>query len=211
MSENLAAGVERHADRTVLAGDAAQEAHLRADARRNLELVLGAAEELFAEEGEAVSMEAIAKRAGVGVGTIYRRFPTKAALGEAVIVNELNRLADEVTTIAETASDERAFEEALARIVDVASCRRDLKVTLMNVGVDVHEVVRPSMEKMHAIVADLLLRAQRAGSIRLDVTEAEIVSLVGAACSASEADGGPSPLRLFAIIADGLRTTRSTL
>jgi AcrR family transcriptional regulator len=199
------AGTPAVADEIGSHSGGSEEAPLRADARRNLALVLAAAEDLFAEEGESVSMEAIAKRAGVGVGTIYRRFPTKAALAEAVLANQIGQVSEEIRTIAALESDATAFDVVINRIVDVASSRADLKTTLLNVGADVHAVVQPAMDEMAAIIGGLLVRAQRAGMVRPDVTESDVVMLIGASCSTSE-DGGKTARRLFRIIADGLHT-----
>jgi AcrR family transcriptional regulator len=178
---------------------------MRADARRNLARVLEAASELFAEEGESVSMEAIAKRAGVGVGTIYRRFPTKVALGEAVIVNHLEQLAREIAEIAETAPARTAFFDALTRILNVASSRRDLKTTLAGVGIDVFAVMRPSYEQIHEVLGGLLQRAQATGEIRPDVTIADVIGLLATACNVTA--NAEASSRVFSIIADGLRST----
>ena len=179
------------------------DSSMRSDARRNLVRVLEAASELFAEEGESVSMEAIAKRAGVGVGTIYRRFPTKVALGEAVIVDHLEQLGREIAVIAETAPAPTAFFDALTRIIEVASARRDLKTTLAGVGIDVFAVAQPVYETMNGVLDGLLRRAQAAGEVRPDVSITDVVGLLATSCNVA-ADAATSS-RLFSIIADGLR------
>ena len=180
------------------------EAPLRADARRNLRRILAAAEELFAEEGPGVSIDAIARRAGVGVGTVYRRFPTKAALGEAIVLDHLSGVAEGVAEIVTQEPDDLAVFAAIRHIVISACARRDLKETLSNVGIDLRAISAPVFDEIGALVGGALARAQAAGAARPDVGIEEILGLVGACCHAS--DGGIDPARLVTIVEDGLRT-----
>jgi AcrR family transcriptional regulator len=182
-----------------------EDSPLRADARRNLERVLAAAGELFASEGDAVSMEAIAKRAGVGVGTIYRRFPTKAALGEAVVLDHLRQMYAQVAAAAQASAPGEAFFAALHCLVVGASTKMDLKEALAAAGVEFHVAGEPVFDEIRDFIGSLLLRAQDSGVIRADVTIDDVVGLVSGACMAGTQLEGPSPLRLFALIADGLR------
>ena len=184
---------------------AGEEIPLRADARRNLLRVLNAASELFSSEGGAVSMEAIAQHAGVGVGTIYRRFPTKAALGEAVLLDHFGEVYAQVRAAAEASTPDEAFSNALNALVVGASSRIDLKESLSAVGVEIYQAAAPVLDQIRNYLETLLTRAQKAGVIRLDVTIDDIVGLVSGACMAGTEIDGPSPLRLFALIADGLR------
>jgi AcrR family transcriptional regulator len=193
-------------ENTVLFED---DSPLRADARRNLERVLAAAGELFASEGDAVSMEAIAKRAGVGVGTIYRRFPTKAALGEAVVVDHLRQMYAQVVVAAEATAPDEAFFAALHCLVVGASSKMDLKEALTAAGVEFHVAGEPVFDEIRNFIGSLLTRAQESGVVRHDVVIDDIVGLVSGACMAGTQLEGPSPLRLFALIADGLRVQPS--
>ena len=185
----------------------ADETRMRADARRNLAWVLKAASELFAAEGDGVSMEAIARRAGVGVGTIYRRFPTKKALGEAIVADHLGEAYREVVAAALAVPVEEQFCAAVTVFVDRTSTRIDLKQTLAVAGVDFEAVAAPVFLEMRQFVATLLERAQRAGSIRTDVTVDDVVGLAAGACLAGLEHGASSPTRLIAFALDGLRTT----
>jgi AcrR family transcriptional regulator len=186
----------------------ADETRLRADARRNLALVLEAASELFAAEGDGVSMEAIAKRAGVGVGTIYRRFPTKKALGEAVVADHLSQVFEQVVAAADAVPAGEEFCAAVTVLVDTASAHLDLKETLASTGVDFEAAAGPVFEKIRDFVGTLLTRAQAAQSIRADVTIDDVVGLATGACMAGTdpQHGASSPTRLIAFALDGLRT-----
>jgi AcrR family transcriptional regulator len=186
------------------------DAPMRSDARRNLTRVLEAAGELFSEVGASVSMEAIAKRAGVGVGTVYRRFPTKSALGEAVLLDHLAHLYDEIVVIRESAPAEHALHEALTRIVEVAAERVDLKEAIGNVGIDIHVVAAPTFDKIGGVLRDLLLRSQEVGATRLDVDIDDVMGLLRGACTATTGRDGPSPIRLIHLISDGLRVSPTT-
>ncbi len=184
----------------------AADAPLRADARRNLARVLEAAEALFAEEGPSVSIDAIAHRAGVGVGTVYRRFPTKAALGEAIVEHHLEQVIAAVTEIAETTTPaDVAFFAALDAIVAAASNRRDLKATIANVGVDLDAVIAPRFADAREVLAGLLVRAQETGAIRDDLAVDDVVALLGGICATGDEPGGPSALRLLALVTAGFQ------
>jgi AcrR family transcriptional regulator len=181
------------------------ETRLRADARRNLARVLEAASELFAAEGDGVSMEAIARRAGVGVGTIYRRFPTKKALGEAIIADHLGAVYREVAAAAQAVPVEGQFCAAVTVLVDRASTHIDLKETLGSAGVDFEAAAAPVFEEIRNFLATLLRHAQDAGSIRADVTIDDVVGLATGACMAGLEHGASSPMRLIGFALDGLR------
>lgn len=178
---------------------------MRADARRNLANVLDAAGELFAEEGMGASMEAIAKRAGVGVGTIYRRFPTKEALVEAVVIHHFESVCDECDALAGRGSAGEAFSAVLSYVIETASRHLDLKAALSSSGVEIKVVGEPAFERMRTTLAELLERAQAAGSIRPDVNVDDVIGLVSASCAASTSFHGTSPTRLISLITDGLK------
>ncbi len=199
-AEAFALGV---ADQEALVAD---ETPMRADARRNLALVLEAASELFAAEGDGVSMEAIARRAGVGVGTIYRRFPTKKALGGAIVADHLREVHREVVAAADAAPIEQQFCAAVTVLVARASTHIDLKEALAAAGVDFEAAAAPIFLEIREFVARLLERAQSAGSIRADVTVDDVVGLAIGACMAGLEHGASSPTRLIAFALDGLRT-----
>lgn len=202
-TRNAEAYAREVADDEVLVADVPR---MRADARRNLTRVLEAASELFAAEGDGVSMEAIARRAGVGVGTIYRRFPTKKALGEAIVADHLAAVYRQIVAAADPVSVEEKFFAAVTVLVDRASTHLDLKETLVAAGVDFEAAAAPAFLEIREFVASLLGRAQEAGSIRADVTIDDVVGLATGACMAGLEHGASPPSRLIAFALDGLRT-----
>ena len=184
----------------------ADETQLRADARRNLARMLEAASELFPAEGDGVSMEAIARHAGVGVGTIYRRFPTKKALGGAIVAEHLDEVHREIVVAADAAPVEKQFCAAVTVLVARASTRIDLKQALATAGADFEAVAAPIFLEIREFVGTLLERAQSSGSIRADVTVDDVMGLATGACMAGLEHAASSPTRLIAFALDGLRT-----
>ena len=143
---------------------------LRADARRNREKVLRAARDAFATSGFGVPLDEIAARAGVGPGTVYRHFPTKEALFEAVITARIEDLVADARARADSADPGAAFFGFLARIGQEAAVKRDLS--------DAIAIPGALQDEMHAALALLLRRAQRAGSVRANITAAELIALL---------------------------------
>src|SRR5579862_4979056 len=139
---------------------------LRADARRNREKVLRAARDAFAASGFAVPLDEIAARAGVGPGTVYRHFPTKEALFEAVAAGRVEDLIADARARADTANPEEAFFGFMARIGQEAQAKRDLP--------DAIAVPGPLQDAVREALAALLRRAQDAGAVRADVTAGDL-------------------------------------
>ena len=160
---------------------------MRSDARRNLDSLLGAAAECFAEGGLAVSVDEIARRAGVGHGTVFRRFPTKGALVEAVLERELERVA----LVAQAALAEEDAWEAFAGFFRSAADAYARNRVL----IEERERCRalPAAAVLLAAATELARRAQEAGALRGDLTAAEILELV------------PAASRFPDVILDGLR------
>jgi AcrR family transcriptional regulator len=178
----------------------------RADARRNRARLLQAAGEAFAADGLAVPIEEIARRAGVGVGTVYRHFPTKASLFEATVVTRLQALVDEARSLAAAADPGGAFFAFLARLAAEARTRRDLAEAMAASGQDAG-AARPLVRDLRLAVGVLLRRAQRAGAARADVGTADVMTLLHAAFLAMARLGaGPTARdRVLAVLSDGLR------
>ncbi len=178
---------------------------LRADAQRNRARILDAAENLFALEGIEVPVDLIAEKAGVGVGTLYRHFPTKEKLCEAVLLDRLAALTDDARALEDAEDPAAAFFDFLAHVVDEGAAKRDLMVAVMGAGVEFEESAVAVKERMREAVGVLLARAQAVGAVRPDVTPNAVVSLVGATCQATaHADAAPA-CDLLAIVCDGLR------
>ncbi len=177
---------------------------VRADARRNRATVLDVAQRIFATEGIAVPIAEIARRAGVGVGTVYRQFPTKEALFAAIVQDKIDRLADEVTALAATARPGPAFFAVLERMVADGGHKRDLVEALAGAGVDIKSVATGSSARLRRALGKLLRRAQATGAVRAGVDVGEILGLMAATVEAARRTGA-SPGRLFVIVRDGLR------
>jgi AcrR family transcriptional regulator len=181
---------------------------LRADALRNRGRVLEAAEAVFAEEGIDVPVDVIAERAGVGVGTIYRHFPTKEKLFEAILVERVTQITADARTRLETEDPRTAFFSFLEYLVGEASRKRDLINAFASAGVEFEVVAETAKKELEVAMTELLVAAQRAGAVRSDVTSPLVLTLVGATCTA--ADGphrGASPSEMLMIVCDGLRAT----
>jgi AcrR family transcriptional regulator len=179
---------------------------LRADAQRNRARILDAAETVFALEGIEVPVDLIAEKAGVGVGTLYRHFPTKEKLCEAVLLDRLSALTVDAQAMADAEDPAGAFFDFLAHVVKEGAAKRDLLVAVMGAGLEFEESSAEVKEGLRDAVGVLLQRAQAAGAVRRDVTPEAVVSLVGATCQAGAHAGGPPACDLLAIVCDGLRT-----
>ena len=185
--------------------EAAVTRPLRADAQRNRARILEAAEEVFAVEGIEVPVDLIAERAGVGVGTLYRHFPTKEKLCEAVLLDRLVALTADAEALADADDPAATFFGFLAHVVEEGVAKRDLMVAVMGAGVEFEESSAEVKDGLHRAIGVLLRRAQDVGAVRPDVTPAAVVSLVGATCQASAHDGAAPARDLLAIVCDGLR------
>ena len=191
---------------------------LRADARRNRERILAAATAVFAADGLSVPLDEIARRAGVGAGTLYRHFPAKEALWEAVLLGRLQRLADEAEALHRvsdpSASDPSASDpgEALLgfidRLVAEAAPKRDLADALASAGTDVSATLAGTAARLREALGAVLAAAQRSGSIRGDIGLAELMAILSGILFALRGRPGdqPDPQRAVAVLRDGLRT-----
>ena len=185
------------------------EAPLRADARRNRDQILVAAREIFAERGADVPMEEIARRASVGVGTLYRRFVDREALIRAVFRDTFQVVADETRAALE---QERTAWDALMRIMRQSAW---LHVSVQAKSPRVTAVVRADEETSRVrdelldMLDEVVRRAQDEGSLRRDVGVGDLamlfVSVVHQVPSVTEDAAGLVPGRVLAIMMDGLR------
>ena len=176
---------------------------LRADARRNRERVLAAAREAFAESGFGVPLDAIAARAGVGPGTVYRHFPTKEALFEAVTVARVRELVALARAGAEAPDPGAALDALLGRIADEAVAKRDLPDALGGVGEAAVAVARGELYEALDVLLD---RARAGGAVRAGIGAAELIALLKGLLQAVRESADPElPARLLAVVRDGLR------
>jgi AcrR family transcriptional regulator len=180
---------------------------LRADAARNRELVLDAAAAVFAEGGPDASTEEIARRAGVGVGTVFRHFPTKELLLGAVLEQMFHVLAVVARRSLETSNVEVDFFVTLHRLVDGAAAKMAVADALSRAGVPLR--YSSWAEPLREALADLLSRAHAARAIRGDVGVAELMAVLIAASRAAQFAGKEKQLRkrVVTIVLDGLRRT----
>jgi AcrR family transcriptional regulator len=195
------------ANATVTAGcdEAIGPRPLRADAARNRARILEAAETVFAAEGIEVPVDVIAEKAGVGVGTLYRHFPTKERLCEAILLERLTKLTQEAICAADADDPAAAFFGFLGHVVDEGCAKRDLLVAVMGAGVEFEEAVAPVKDELRQAVGVLLARAQAVGAVRPDVTATTVVTMAGATCQAiAHSDDALAP-QLLSILSDGLR------
>jgi AcrR family transcriptional regulator len=175
----------------------------RADALRNHEKVLAAAREAFAEGGESTSLEEIARRAGVGIGTLYRNFPNRQALLEALYADEVA----EVCRSAERLDGADAWEDLNAwieRFIAYIGTKRALAAELLDYLDMDADLFRTCRVSLYAAGEPLLQRAQAAGAVRPDVTIADVIQIVGGIAKMPSAT--PAQVEhLVRIALDGLR------
>jgi AcrR family transcriptional regulator len=180
---------------------------MRADARRNREKLLLAAVELFAGAGEDVSLEAIAERAGVGIGTLYRHFPTREALAEAAYRNEVQRLCDAAGELLEAEPADVALEEWMDRFVTYVAAKRSMANMLQSVIASTDSALYADARlQMVGAITRLLDAAAQAGSIRGDVAGEDVLRLMsGIWLVADGEDWNERARRLLSLLMDGLR------
>ncbi|MFI5909412.1 TetR/AcrR family transcriptional regulator [Dactylosporangium sp. NPDC051541] len=179
---------------------------LRADARRNRARVLAAAEAVFAAEGVGASTEAVAKRAGVGIGTVFRHFPTKEALLEAVLVERMRALVEHARSASQDGDAGVALFGFLEHVIEQSATKNAFADALSGAGVDVTQVVGDVRGELLAAIDVLASRAQAAGALRRDVGAAEVIAvLVGASHAAMWAPDAKTRSTAVGVILDGLR------
>jgi AcrR family transcriptional regulator len=177
---------------------------LRADALRNRARILEAAEVAFAAEGIEVPVDTIAEKAGVGVGTLYRHFPTKEKLCEAILLDRLAELTEEARALASADDPSAAFFGFLEHFVSMAGLKRDLIVAVSGAGVEFEKAAADVKEELLGAVEVLLERAQAVGAVRSDVTGEVVLSLTSGTCQAAVHTDAPTS-DLLTIVCDGLR------
>jgi AcrR family transcriptional regulator len=175
----------------------------RADARRNYEKVLTAAREAFAEGGESTALEEIARRAGVGIGTLYRHFPNRQALLEALYVNEVEEVCRSAAEL-DGGDPWEAFSAWVERVMGYLATKQALAGELLNFldrDAALFQVCRTSL---YDAGGPLLARAQEAGVVRADVDFPEVMQMLMGITKIPASD--PSQVeRIFRIALDGLR------
>jgi AcrR family transcriptional regulator len=175
----------------------------RADARRNYDKVVAAAHEAFAERGDATSLEEIARRAGVGIGTLYRNFPNRQALLEAVYVDEVESLCRSAAEL-DSLPPWDAFSGWVHRLVGYLATKQALAHELLEYLDRDAPLFKTCRESLIAAGQPLLDRAQQAQAVRADTSLWDIIQMVGGIAKIPGAE--PDQIEhILAIALDGLR------
>ncbi|MET8079824.1 helix-turn-helix domain-containing protein [Streptomyces sp. NPDC005303] len=181
---------------------------MRADARRNYERLLKVAAEAFAEHGEGASLDDIAKRAGVGSGTLYRHFPTRQALLEAAYMDRVEGFARRADALAEELPPGRALAEWLYELCVGTTQVRGMKALLGSAVADGGiAVLTDCGTHVRGAAERLVSAAQAEGTLRRDLEPVELLRLAhGVAVAAELADGGRESIRRYlTLLTEGLR------
>jgi AcrR family transcriptional regulator len=175
----------------------------RADARRNYDKLIAAARDVFAEHGTSASLEEIARRAGVGIGTLYRRFPSRQDLLEAVYIEEVEEVCQSAGELADLPPWE-ALTAWLRNVVAYAARKHALSEELWNYLDRDAEMFRGCRAALFAAGEPLLERAQQAGAVRSDASLDDVLQIVGG-IGKNQAIPADRVERVLDIALDGLR------
>jgi len=181
----------------------------RADAQRNRERILQVAKEAFSRHGANASLDDIAKQTGVGPGTLYRHFPTREELLQAVYRAELEKLAAAEQKFSRTMAPTDALRAWLLLFVDAIAAKQLIAPALNTLLGDPKKVFEASYAKMHQAIRALVKRGVESGEIRSDLDPADLLrALVGVSNVASGPNWQPSARRLVDILIAGSRPVK---
>jgi AcrR family transcriptional regulator len=175
---------------------------MRADARRNYEKLVAAARAVFTEDGSSASLEAVAARAGVGIGTLYRHFPTRQALLEAAYVDEVTAIARRAEELSDLPPWD-ALSQWLREYVGFAGTKRALNRALLEAAPD-SDVLLSCRTAILSAGAPLLERAQQAGVVRSDANFIDVARMVAGIAAIPAPEPGQTE-RMLDLALDGLR------
>ena len=180
---------------------------LRSDAQRNRDALLTAATDAFAEHGTEASLEDIAKRAGVGIGTLYRHFPTREALVVAAYRKGVENACDEASRLLADEPSDAALLHWMTSFVDYVASKRGLAATLKQADNGAHHELFADMRaKMLASLQTMIDAARAAGAIRTDVEATDLLRTLGGVCMMSDQpEWKDQARRMVALLMDGLR------
>jgi len=179
---------------------------LRADARRNRDALLVVAAAQFAEQGAEAPLDEIARRAGVGIGTLYRHFPTREALIADVYRREVDLLCSGVDDLLATLPADEALAEWMRRFVGYVATKRGLAVALKSMVNDNSELFAQSRTHINESMARLVQAAVEAGLVRGDADPEDVLRGMSGFCLFSEQAGWQEQAqRLVTLLVDGLR------
>jgi AcrR family transcriptional regulator len=184
------------------------ERAMRADARVNREKLLRAAGERFAMDGSDVALEAIARTADVGIGTLYRHFPTRESLIEAVYRNEVDQLCSSPAALLSELPADKALAEWMERFVTYATTKRGLLGALKSLAASQSDLFATTRERLLAAVGELLDAGIAGGRIRHDVDAEDVYTAMSAVWTIA-GEGEPwaaQARRVLRLLMDGLRS-----
>jgi len=178
----------------------------RADALRNRERVLEAAKAVFSAGGTDTSLDTVARRAGVGIGTLYRHFPTREALYEAVYRREVEQLGDLAEHLKNEAKPVDALRRWLRSNVEFVATKKGMSAALALAAQGSPELKSYSLDRLSRAAGALLDRAVASGEIRSDVSPEDVIRALVGMCYVHDQPGWQSTvLRLLDVFVDGLR------
>jgi AcrR family transcriptional regulator len=179
---------------------------MRADARENRARLLRVAGEQFAASGSDVALETIAKAAGVGIGTLYRNFPTRDALVQATYRNEVERLCESADGLLAGAAPDQALADWMGLFVQYAATKRGLAAALMSIAASDAELFGATRVALIAAVGRFLEAGRESGSIRSDVDAEDVLRSMYAIWAIPEGpDWAAQSQRVLRLLIDGLR------
>jgi AcrR family transcriptional regulator len=185
------------------------ERPLRADARRNRDKILAAAVRVFAEEGLDAHLERVAKEAGVGSATLYRNFPTREALIEAVYRNEVAQLCDAVPDLLATKPPYEALRAWTRLFLDYVTAKLGLADTLRAIAASGSNPYGHSRDMIQAAITALMDACAAAGTIRTDISPSDMgAALAGIALTSAKPEQREQAERILDLTLDGLRPGR---
>jgi AcrR family transcriptional regulator len=182
------------------------ERPMRADARRNYERLLAAAAALFAEQGTNVALDDIARRAGIGNATLYRHFPTRQDLVEALLTERYDDLRASAGRLLNTHDPLTALFTWLRSFITHVTTYRGLAISVMDILRNAESELSASCQGMRIAGAKLLARAQDTAAIRPDLTISELLRLTNGVAIAAEGHPDETP-RLLLLLTEGLQHT----
>jgi AcrR family transcriptional regulator len=187
---------------------AAETRKPRADCARNRQLLIDAAKLGFAEVGMNVSLEEIARRASVGIGTLYRHFPTREAVVEAVYLREVEQLAEAVPQLLERWAPGEALHKWMHLFIDYIATKRVIASSLAPIAARCASLQTSCSEIINGAISTLLRRAADSGDVRSDIDPSDLLrAMVGVSYQNPDAAWEASARRVIDLLMDGMRRT----
>jgi AcrR family transcriptional regulator len=184
----------------------AQARKPRADSARNRQLLIDTAKAAFADVGLNVSLEEIARRAGVGIGTLYRHFPSREAVVEAVYRREVEQLAEAVPQLLKASRPDEALHKWMHLFVDYIATKRLIAPSLAALASETSALRAISAELIRHAIATLVKHAAESGEVRKDIAPSDLLrAMVGVSYGNPDEAWQASARRLIDLLMDGLR------